>query len=66
LSIKGLVGLTGANLTFTHGTTFLSAVDGLISSGQADRINVGFDAVPFGPAIGLFSGRAPLYLRNDE
>jgi hypothetical protein len=66
MSIEGLVGLTGAILTFTHERTFLSTIDGMASSGQADRINEDFDAAPSGPATGLYFGGVTIHLRNDE
>ena len=50
MCVYGIGWLDRVVLTFIHETTFLSVVDGLVSSGQADRMNEGFDALPLGPA----------------
>ena len=67
MSIKRLVGSTVAILilvsatsshsaivTFTNEAAFQSAVDSLVSSGHATRINEDFDASPFGLATDMF------------
>ena len=69
MSIKRLTGLTGAILIavgavnshaaiqiFDNEAAFLSAVDNLVSSGQAVKVQENFDTVPFGSATDLLSG----------
>ena len=49
MCVYGIGWLDRVVLTFIHETTLLGVVDGLVSSGQADRIIEGFDAATFGP-----------------
>ena len=54
LIAAGVANSHAAIVTFTDEAAFLGAVDNLVSSGQAVRIDEGFDAAPFGPATDLF------------